>query len=150
MRIREYTSEIWVQRPIDEVFAFFSDAANLNALTPPSLKFQIVTSTPIDMRVGALIDYRLRIHGVPIRWRTRITVWKPPHQFVDEQLRGPYRLWEHHHQFESKDGGTIVCDRVRYAIPFDFIAYPLMVRRDMERIFGYRQHRLTELFGLNR
>src|SRR3982750_543138 len=129
MRIREFTSEIWLPRALDQVFAFFSDAANLNAITPPWVKFQMITRTPIDMRVGSLIDYRLRIRGLPIRWRTRITVWEPPHRFVDEQLRGPYRLWEHHHQFESKDGGTTVRDRVRYAVPFDFIAYPLMVRR---------------------
>jgi ligand-binding SRPBCC domain-containing protein len=147
MRIREFTSEIWLPRPLEEVFAFFSDAANLNVITPPWLNFRLETTPPIKMRVGALIDYRLRIHGIPIRWRTRITFWEPPHRFVDEQLRGPYRLWEHQHEFEAKNDGTIVRDRVRYAVPFDFIAYRLMVRRDVERIFSYRQKSLVELFG---
>ena len=99
------------------------------------------------MRVGALIDYKLRIRGVPIRWRTKISAWEPPMRFVDEQIRGPYRLWVHEHTFEERDGGTIVRDHVRYAVPFDFLAHPLLVRRDVERIFAYRAERLRELFG---
>jgi ligand-binding SRPBCC domain-containing protein len=146
VRIREFESEIWLPRPLEEVFAFFSDAANLNAITPAWLNFRMVTASPIQMRVGTLIDYRMRLRGVPVSWRTRIKVWEPPHRFVDEQLRGPYRLWRHTHEFESKDGGTVARDRVCYAVPFDFIAHPLFVGRDLERIFAYRQEKLQALF----
>lgn len=146
MRIRQFKSDLWVHRPLDDVFAFFSDPANLNAITPGWVRFRMVTASPIQMREGTLIDYRMRIRGVPVSWRTRITVWDPPHRFVDEQLRGPYRLWRHEHRFEARDGGTVVGDRVRYAVPFDFIAHPLFVGRDIERIFAYRQEKLQALF----
>jgi ligand-binding SRPBCC domain-containing protein len=147
MRVRKFESELWLPRPLEEVFKFFSDAANLDALTPPWLNFRIVTPSPIAMHAGALIDYRLRVRAIPIRWRTRITEWSPPHRFVDEQLRGPYRLWHHEHEFESKDGGTLVRDRVRYAVWFDLIVHRFLVRPDIERIFAYRQQKLRELFG---
>jgi len=149
MRVREYKSQLWLPRSRDEVFAFFSDAANLNAITPAWLHFRMVTASPIQMRVGTLIDYRMRIRGVPVSWRTRVTVWEPPRRFIDEQLRGPYRFWRHEHEFEAKDGGTLVHDVVRYAVPFDFIAHPLFVRRDVERIFAYRQQQLSALFHRN-
>jgi ligand-binding SRPBCC domain-containing protein len=146
MRIRQFKSELWLPRAREEVFSFFSDPANLNAITPAWLNFRMVTAAPVEMRVGTLIDYRMRIRGIPVSWRTRITIWEPPGRFVDEQLNGPYRLWRHEHEFESQNGGTLVRDRVRYAVPFDFIAHPLMVRRDVERIFAYRQEKLRELF----
>jgi ligand-binding SRPBCC domain-containing protein len=146
MRIREFQSELWLPRPREEVFAFFSDAANLNAITPPWLHFRMVTASPIDMRVGTLIDYRLRIRGIPVSWRTRVTVWEPPFRFVDEQLRGPYRFWRHEHEFESKDEGTLARDRVNYAVPFDFIAHGLLVKRDVQRIFAYREQQLRSIF----
>jgi len=146
-----------VPRPIDEVFAFFADAGNLEELTPPWLSFSIVTPRPIEMTEGALIDYRLRVHGLPLSWRSEITAWEPPHRFVDEQLKGPYRLWHHEHLFESDsqngaageaDPGeqTRVIDRVDYAVLFDLLVHPF-VRRDVEKIFDYRQERLRELFG---
>ena len=147
MRIREFQSQLWLPRSRDEVFTFFSDAANLNAITPASVHFRMVTSSPVEMRAGTLIDYRMRIRGIPVSWRTRITVWEPPHRFADEQLRGPYRFWQHEHRFDSKDGGTVVRDHVRYAVPFDFIAHPLFVGRDVEKIFTYRQEQLRALFG---
>ena len=99
------------------------------------------------MRPGTLIDHRLRIRGLPIRWRTKITVWEPPARFVDEQIRGPYRLWIHEHLFEEREGGTLVRDRVRYAVAFDVIVHPLLVRRDVERIFAYRTECLKRRFG---
>jgi ligand-binding SRPBCC domain-containing protein len=147
MRIREYKSELWLPRPREEIFTFFSEAANLNAITPAWVHFRMVTASPIQMHVGTLIDYRLRLRGVPISWRTRITKWEPPFRFVDEQLRGPYRLWRHEHEFESRDGGTVARDRVRYAVPFDLIAHPLFVRRDIERIFAHRKEKLRALFA---
>src|SRR5436305_8118608 len=142
MRVRELKSEVWLPRPRDEVFAFFSDAANLDSITPSWLSFHTVTDGPIHMQVGTLIDYKMRIHGLPIRWRTKITAWEPPRRFVDEQLRGPYRLWMHEHAFEERDGGTVVHDHVRFAVFLDFIVYPMLVRRDVERIFAYRAEKL--------
>jgi ligand-binding SRPBCC domain-containing protein len=135
-----------VGRPLEEVFAFFSDARNLEALTPPWVGFRILTPTPITMEVGRLIDYRIRIRGLPVRWTTEITVWDPPHRFVDEQLRGPYRLWVHEHRFESRGDETVVTDNVRYAVFGGRLVNRLFVRRDVERIFDYRAERLPDLF----
>jgi ligand-binding SRPBCC domain-containing protein len=147
MKIREFRSELWLPSPRGQVFSFFADAANLEAITPPWLSFQIVTPSPIEMRPGALIDYRLRIRGIPARWRTRIAAWQPPNRFVDEQLRGPYRQWIHEHIFEPMDGGTLTRDVVRYAAPFDFLVHRWMVRPDIERIFAYRSDVLRKRFG---
>lgn len=146
MTLREITRELWLPRPRAEVFAFFADAANLEAITPEWLHFHILTPPPIEMREGALIDYRLRVRGLPMRWRTLISAWEPPVRFVDEQLRGPYRTWVHEHTFEERDGGTLVCDRVRYAAPFDWLVHRWLVRPDVERIFDYRTRVLRERF----
>jgi ligand-binding SRPBCC domain-containing protein len=121
-------------------------AGNLEALTPPWLNFKILTPLPIDVHEGTLIDYRLRLRGVPVRWRTRISVWQPPYRFVDEQLRGPYRQWIHEHTFEAHQGGTLVRDHVRYAVPFDWLVHRLLVRPDVERIFRYRAAELRRRF----
>jgi ligand-binding SRPBCC domain-containing protein len=147
MTIREFQAELWLPLPPEELFPFFADVANLEAITPPWLHFHIVTPPPIVMREGALIDYRLRVHGLPLRWRTRISAWQPPHRFVDEQIRGPYRRWIHEHTFESRPGGTLARDVVRYAVPFDFLAHHWFVRPDVERIFQYRSAALTQRFG---
>ena len=147
MRLREFETELWLPRPREEVFAFFADAANLDAITPPWLRFRTVTPAPIEMRPGTLIDHKLRIRGVPIRWRSRIAVWEPPARFVDEQVRGPYRLWRHEHIFEERDGGTVVRDRVQYAVRFDFLVHELLVRREIEKIFAHRTECLRERFG---
>ena len=101
----------------EEVFGFFADAFNLEAITPPWLRFRVVTPRPIEMAEGALIEYRLALHRVPVRWLTRIEAWEPGRRFVDVQIKGPYRLWHHTHTFEPADGGTLVRDRVRYALP---------------------------------
>ena len=127
----------------DEVFPFFADARNLEAITPPWLGFRVVTPAPIEMRQGTLIEYRLKLRGVPLRWRTRIAVWDPPRRFVDVQISGPYRLWHHTHDFEPDGaGGTVMRDTVRYAIPFGplgRLAHRLVVRRDLDAIFGFRR-----------
>ncbi len=148
MRIREFTAELWLPLPPAELFPFFADASNLDALTPPWLHFRIVTPKPISMKAGALIDYRLRVHGLPLRWRTRINVWQPPFRFEDEQLRGPYRQWLHEHTFEARDGGTLARDVVRYAVPFDFLAHRFFVRPDIEKIFKFRTEALQKRFGV--
>jgi len=139
------TASMWLPLPRREVFPFFADARNLEAITPPLLRFEIVTKGEIDMRKGALIDYRIRIRGVPVRWRTRIAAWDPGVRFIDEQIRGPYRLWEHEHTFEDEDGGTRIGDRVRYRAPGGAIVNALLVQRDLLKIFNYRQQRIREL-----
>jgi ligand-binding SRPBCC domain-containing protein len=126
----------------EDVFPFFADARNLEAITPPWLGFRVVTPQPIGMRPGALIEYRLKLRGVPLRWRTRIAVWDPPRRFVDVQLSGPYRLWHHTHDFEPDgEGGTVMRDTVRYALPLGplgAVAHELLVRRDLAAIFDFR------------
>ncbi|HEX3240566.1 MAG TPA: SRPBCC family protein [Solirubrobacterales bacterium] len=137
-----------VERPIAEVFDFYGEALNLEAITPPWLGFE-VTTPDVVMRPGARIEYRLKLHGVPVRWRTRIDAWEPPHRFVDVQTKGPYALWHHTHEFESDGpGATILRDRVRYALPFGplgEIARRLLVRRDLERIFDHRRDAVERL-----
>lgn len=147
-RVKEFflETELWLPRPRSEVFSFFSEAHNLEIITPPWLKFEVLTPAPIMMRPGTLIDYRIRIHGVPVRWRTEITGWLPPYQFVDEQVRGPYKLWHHTHIFEEHDGGTRCTDRVRYCPRGGALMDWLFVRRDVAKIFEYRRQRLLEIF----
>ena len=147
MRLREFQSELWLPIPPEELFPFFADAANLNVITPPWLHFDILTAGPLEMRAGTLIDYRLRVRGIPLRWRTRINDWEPPYRFVDEQIRGPYRRWIHEHRFEPRDGGTHVGDRVQYSVPLDWAAHALFVRPDVERIFQFRSQALQKLFS---
>ena len=133
----------------EDVFGFFADAANLEAITPPLLRFRVVTPAPIRMRAGTLIEYRLRLHGVPLRWLTAIAEWDPPHRFVDVQLRGPYALWHHTHELTARrGGGTVMRDTVRYAIgfgPLGAVAHRLVVRRDLEAIFDFRARAVERL-----
>ena len=139
----------FVPRPRNEVFAFFAEARNLEMLTPAFLNFRILTPLPLDMHSGTLIDYQIRLGGIPMRWRTRIETFEPPARFVDVQLSGPYRYWRHTHEFHDAPGGTWVIDRVTYALPFGFLgalAHWLFVRRALGRIFEYRQQRLAEIF----
>jgi ligand-binding SRPBCC domain-containing protein len=124
-----------------DVFPFFADAGNLEAITPPWLSFRIATPRPVDMRPGAIIEYRLRLHGLPIRWLTQIADWEPGVRFVDTQIRGPYALWHHTHEFEPEGDHTLMRDTVRYALPYGplgTLAHRLVVARDLERIFDYR------------
>ena len=146
MKIFSLETELWLPRPRAEVFSFFANAHNLESLTPPWLKFEVVTPAPIAMRPGTLIDYRIRIHGVPVRWRTEITGWQPPCEFVDEQLHGPYRLWQHTHVFEESAGGTQCIDQVRYCPRGGALMNWLFVRRDVAKIFAYRTQQLMKIF----
>jgi ligand-binding SRPBCC domain-containing protein len=127
----------FVARDLETTFAFFADAANLQKLTPPWLDFSITTPQPIAMHEGTLIDYRLKLRGLPIRWRSVISEWNPPHSFVDEQVRGPYTMWRHRHTFTPHRDGTLVADEVRYRV-FGGMLANIFVKRDLAMIFAYR------------
>jgi ligand-binding SRPBCC domain-containing protein len=138
---------------IDEVFAFFSDARNLEAITPRWLDFRILTAAPIRMAPGAEIEYELRWRVFPIRWKTVITRWEPPRLFTDEQVKGPYRVWRHTHSFEPDPGGTVMRDEVRYELPLGILgraAHAIRVRRDLERIFDHRAAEIGRVFATGR
>lgn len=147
----ELTTWQWLPRPREEVFAFFSDARNLQRITPAFLNFQVLTRGPIEMRPGALIDYRLSLRGIPLRWQTEITEWQPPLRFADIQRRGPYAEWVHSHTFEEQDEGTLVHDTVRYRLwgpgIVTRLVNRLLVAPDTTRIFAFRHQALEKAFG---
>jgi ligand-binding SRPBCC domain-containing protein len=151
MPIHTLRREQVLDAPPEAVFGFFADPLNLEAITPPLLRFAVVTPTPIAMSVGTFIQYRLRLHGVPVRWDTLIEAWEPPWRFVDVQVRGPYRLWHHTHELSALDGDrTLMRDTVRYALGFGALgalAHRLVVRRDLEAIFAYRARRVPALLS---
>ena len=135
---------------LSEVFAFFSDAGNLQRITPKALGFRILTPGQIVMQEGTTIDYRIRLYGLPLRWTSLIECFEPERRFVDLQTRGPYRYWRHAHQFEEIDEGTVVHDLVEYEIPLGAIGsavHWLFVRRSLDQIFNYRRQMIDEIFG---
>ncbi|HEX3156247.1 MAG TPA: SRPBCC family protein [Candidatus Angelobacter sp.] len=139
-----------VQRPLPEIFDFFSRAENLEALTPPWLNFRILNVNPQPVQQGTMINYSLRVHGIPLRWTSEIVEWEPPHCFVDLQLRGPYKLWRHEHRFEPSDGGTLISDTISLSLPLGFLgqlAYKIKVRSDVQEIFAFRKNKIRTLFG---
>ncbi len=136
-----------VPRKREEVFRFFSDPHNLEAITPPWLHFHIVSSSTPTIGEGTLIEYRLRVRGLPLRWRSLIREWDPPHRFVDEQLSGPYRRWVHEHRFEDLGDRTRVSDNVRYSVLGGALVNRFLVRPDVKRIFDHRTLRLEALMG---
>lgn len=139
-------SSVMLDHSPETLFEFFSDAFQLEQLTPPWLNFKILTPAPINIRKGCLIDYSIRLRGIPIRWRTEISDWSPPFSFVDRQLKGPYLLWEHLHTFEQTPEGTLARDQVRYRVPGGRIIHWLMVKNDLIRIFEFRRNKMLELF----
>ena len=134
-----------VRRSVEEVFGFFSDPRNLEALTPSWLRFRVLRSSTPAMAEGTTIDYRLRVHGLPLRWRSLISSWQPPFEFIDEQVMGPYRSWVHLHSFRETEHGVVVRDRVEYSVPGGALIHTLFVRRDLERIFDHRRESLASL-----
>jgi len=143
---RLFRAEQEFNLPPPAVFPFFADVTNLERITPPFLRFRVLTPTPVEIREGTILDYRLRVRGVPVRWRTRIRVWEPPERFVDEQITGPYRRWIHEHRFENIAGGTRMIDEIDYAAPGGRLVERLFVDRDVERIFAYRARYLDRRF----
>jgi ligand-binding SRPBCC domain-containing protein len=139
-----FDCEQWVAASRDEVFTFFSSAENLEAITPPWLHFQVTTPSPITIHQGTIIDYRLRIHGIPLRWQSAISTWEPPHRFVDEQRRGPYTRWVHTHTFVEECGGTTIRDSVDFDVPFAIVS-KWFVQRDVRAIFAFRQSALASI-----
>jgi ligand-binding SRPBCC domain-containing protein len=151
MKTYTFKAEQVVNAPLAQCFDFFSKAENLEKITPPLLHFHIITPLPIVLKKGALIDYKLKVHGVPMKWRTLIEEWQPNTKFVDTQLRGPYKLWHHTHEFESIDGGkkTLMHDTVNYALPFGFLGrlvHPILVKPDIDKIFAHRRKVIEEMF----
>jgi ligand-binding SRPBCC domain-containing protein len=154
VRIHVLRREQRLEGSPEEVFPFFADARNLEAITPPLLRFRVLTPEPIEMRVGTCVQYRLRVHGIPIRWDATIQDWSPPHRFVDVQVRGPYALWHHTHEFAPITGshppGTLMTDTVRYAIgfgPLGELVRRALVRRDLDAIFAFRAAQVPVLGG---
>lgn len=150
MRIHLIEREQRLPRPPGEVFPFFAEARNLERLTPEWLHFKLLSQSPGELGAGTLISYRLRLHGIPIRWLTRIEGWSPGRRFVDLQLRGPYRYWHHTHDFEPDGGGTVMRDTVRYSMPagpLGELARRAIVSRDLERIFDHRREQVSRTFA---
>jgi ligand-binding SRPBCC domain-containing protein len=150
VRIHRLQQRQRLDQPLDVVFAFFAQARNLEQITPRWLHFELLEPEPGEMEEGTVIEYRLRLHGLPLRWTSRIEEWTPDDGFVDRQLRGPYRLWRHRHTFLADGDGTIVGDEVEYALPLGplgDLACSLFVRRDLGRIFAYRREAVSRLLA---
>lgn len=146
----EYLEDCWVPQPLEKVFQFFSAAENLETITPPWLGFHVLRKSTEAIQKGTLIDYRLKIHGVPAGWRTEISEWNPPHSFTDVQLKGPYQKWHHTHSFEPLAGGTLIRDQVLYRLPMGFLgrlAGGSFVKKDVQQIFAHRTQRVCDLLG---
>ena len=149
MKIHHLKRVQLIRKPLRDVFAFFERPENLEIITPKSLSFKILSPKPIQMKDGAVIDYTIRIFGIPLKWRTIILEYKPPHYFIDEQAKGPYAHWYHKHSFEETLEGTQMIDEVDYALPFGIlgeIAHVFFVKRDLKRIFDYRENVITKAF----
>lgn len=144
------TRQQHLEYPLEKVFAFFQSPENLALITPPWLNFNVLTPSPVVMKQGAVIDYSIRWVGIPLRWTTGITAYRPPYHFVDEQTRGPYTLWHHTHIFQERDGGTDMLDEVRYALPFGMVGRIVeryVVRRQLDEIFDFRFHAIQKIFS---
>ncbi len=149
MSLHVLTCEQFLPYPIDRVFDFFKKPENLDHVTPANLGFKILTPSPIPMAEGTVIDYTIRLYGIPMKWQTVITDYDPPHSFTDTQVKGPYKTWIHTHRFTPKDGGTLMADEVQYEVPLGFlgdIVKAVFVQKEVEKIFAYRKKIIGDLF----
>jgi ligand-binding SRPBCC domain-containing protein len=146
MKTYRLKNELWLPRPREEVFKFFADPGNLERITPGWLHFEMLTPSEVTLGPGALLDYRLRLRGVPMRWQSEIAVWEPPYRFVDRQTKGPYSLWVHEHRFTNDNAGTLIEDHVEYAVSGGLLVQKFLVAPDLARIFTYRRSALRKLF----
>lgn len=150
MKPHVFQKAVVINRNINTVFNFFSNAENLNKITPAMLGFKMITKPPFEMKVGTLIDYQIKLYGIPFRWKSKITKWNPPFMFEDTQIKGPYKIWIHEHRFEERGESTLVTDTVNYLSPgwkFEFIPHRIFVEKKVEEIFNYREKVLLELFA---
>jgi ligand-binding SRPBCC domain-containing protein len=148
MRTYQLQTSLWLPQPREQIFGFFYDPKNLERITPPWLRFEILSPSKFAVDRGTRIDYRLRIRGLPIRWQNEIIIWEPPTRLVDQQTRGPYRLWIHEHTFSEQEGGTLAGDNVVYAVPGGKLVQKLFVAPDLDRIFHYRHEILENILPL--
>ena len=151
MKTFEINIKQHINKPLEVVFEFFSKPENLEMITPKSLSFNILTPTPIKMEKGSLIDYTIRLFGVPIHWRTLISDYEPPFRFVDQQIKGPYTFWHHTHTFKLVEGGVEIIDEVKYSLPLGWLgtlAHAIWVRKDLEKIFEYRKTIIQNYFEI--
>ena len=151
MKTFEISTKQYINKPLEVVFEFFSKPENLEMITPASLSFNILTPTPIKMGKGSLIDYTIRLFGIPIHWRTLISDYEPPFRFVDQQIKGPYTFWHHTHTFQSVDGGVEIIDKVKYSLPLGWLgtlAHSIWVRKDLEKIFKHRKTVIQNYFEI--
>jgi ligand-binding SRPBCC domain-containing protein len=146
MQTHHLQTELWLPQPLERVFNFFADPRNLERITPPWLSFAILTRPDIKIEKGTVLDYRLRLHGIPLCWQSEIAVWEPPHRFVDRQTQGPYSIWVHEHRFAENKTGTTIGDRVEYAVSGGALIHKFLVAPDLETIFQYRHKILEEIF----
>ncbi len=149
MKTVKLVREQVIDQPVETVFAFFSSAQNLQVLTPKWLNFEILTPLPIEMHVGTIIQYALRVRGVPVQWTSAISTWRPPFEFVDVQLSGPYALWHHRHSFEPRGNSTVVRDEIHYRLPFGWLGslvHAAIVKHDLEKIFAHRFEVIAQQF----
>ena len=151
MKTFEINMKQYINKPLDVVFEFFSKPENLEIITPESLSFNILTPTPIKMGKGSLVDYTIRLFGIPIHWRTLISDYEPPFRFVDQQIKGPYTFWHHTHTFKLVEGGVEIIDQVKYSLPLGWLgtlAHAIWVRKDLEKIFEYRKTIIQNYFEI--
>jgi len=151
MKTFEINMKQYINKPLEVVFEFFSKPENLEMITPKSLSFNILTPTPIKMEKGSLIDYTIRLFGIPIHWRTLISDYEPPFRFVDQQIKGPYTFWHHTHTFRLVEGGVEIIDQVKYSLPLGWLgtlAHAIWVRKDLEKIFEYRKTVIQNYFEI--
>jgi ligand-binding SRPBCC domain-containing protein len=149
-RFDKLVYEQWIPKKVDEIFPFFAEAKNLEVITPPWLEFNVLGASTPDMREGTLIDYKLKLHGVNVRWQSRIESWEPNKKFVDFQTRGPYSYWHHTHEFKPMGEGTLMIDRIEYGLPMGSLGRAVAgwkVDRDLEQIFSFRKQKIDELFA---